>query len=213
MVLPSQDRYPADMSTSGSRVATLRLVGGRPSIDLVNTVSWRGSESRREEHLRTAADCLAWVGRTGLVPPDGLESLRALCSSDERVADTLLASLHSVRTTISRHLVDAEPPDLAPLAELVREAIEHSDLVEHGGAVTWSPPLDALAPARLIALDLHDLLTRPPGPLGVCEDDACGWAFVDTSRGHNRRWCSSEDCGNRHRVRRHYQATRSEETA
>ena len=29
------------MSSIGSRISTVHLVGGRPCLDLVNTVSWR----------------------------------------------------------------------------------------------------------------------------------------------------------------------------
>ncbi|MGH3319645.1 MAG: CGNR zinc finger domain-containing protein [Streptosporangiaceae bacterium] len=36
-----------------------------------------------------------------------------------------------------------------------------------------------------------------------CQNSACGWLFLDRSRSHTRRWCSSADCGNRERVRRH----------
>ncbi|WP_083433890.1 CGNR zinc finger domain-containing protein [Nostocoides australiense] len=32
--------------------------------------------------------------------------------------------------------------------------------------------------------------------------------FVDTSRQRNRRWCPADDCGNRNRVRAHYQRGR-----
>ena len=43
--------------------------------------------------------------------------------------------------------------------------------------------------------------------LGVCAGDDCRWAYLDVSRRQDRRWCSSADCGNRDRARRHYQAT------
>ena len=42
-----------------------------------------------------------------------------------------------------------------------------------------------------------------------CEDDACGWLFVDRSRGGRRRWCSMADCGNRAKARRHYTKLRT----
>ena len=33
--------------------------------------------------------------------------------------------------------------------------------------------------------------------LKVCENDACRWAFYDTSRSRSGRWCSMKLCGNR----------------
>ena len=34
-----------------------------------------------------------------------------------------------------------------------------------------------------------------------CGGDTCYLLFLDTSRPGNRRWCSMERCGNRHKVR------------
>ncbi len=50
---------------------------------------------------------------------------------------------------------------------------------------------------------MGDPLLDPPGPLRRYDDPLCSWVFLDTSRGYRRRWCSSADCGNRARVRRH----------
>jgi predicted RNA-binding Zn ribbon-like protein len=196
------------VSSDGSRIATVRLVGGRPALDLVNTISWRGDPARHEEHLRTAGDCLIWIKRVELLPTRELRSLTALCADNSAAAVQLLDTLRDTRDRIARHLVDPPAPELDPLARLIREALRHCRLVDDHGLARWVPPLDAKAPARLVALDLHELLTRPAGRLAVCADTDCRWAFIDTSRQHNRRWCSSADCGNRHRVRRYYQSTR-----
>ncbi|MER5872076.1 CGNR zinc finger domain-containing protein [Streptomyces sp. NPDC002044] len=56
-----------------------------------------------------------------------------------------------------------------------------------------------------VARDAVELLTDP-GDLALlraCEGDGCTRVYLDTSRGHRRRWCSSELCGNRERVARH----------
>jgi len=193
------------MVGSGSRAATLRLIGGRSCLDLVNTVSWRGDPARTQDHLATTADCLTWCQRAGVLSADEVATLEG---SPPAAAGELLDALRRTRDTIAAHLVDPPVPDLEPLAALIRDTLAHSRLVDHDGVARWEPPLDARAPARRITLDLHDLLTHPPGPIGVCADPACRWAFLDTSRQHTRRWCRSADCGNRHRARRHYQQTR-----
>ncbi|MER8265415.1 CGNR zinc finger domain-containing protein [Streptomyces griseus] len=46
------------------------------------------------------------------------------------------------------------------------------------------------------------------GRIRRCAGPGCGWFFVDRSRSGSRRWCSSRDCGNRDRARRHYARTR-----
>jgi predicted RNA-binding Zn ribbon-like protein len=37
-----------------------------------------------------------------------------------------------------------------------------------------------------------------------CDDPACGWLFLDTSRNKRRRWCDMQDCGNRAKASRFY---------
>ena len=183
------------MSVLGSRVATLRLVGGRPCLDLVNTVSWRGDVTRIEDHLTDGTDCLVWCQRAGVVSEREAHDLEGL-----DVHTPLLA----LREMLTTHLVDVDPPRLRPLQAAISDALQHSTLVPFDDRVSWQVRvLDGRAPARRIALDLLDQLTNPLGPVRLCGDPACGWAYVDTSRGHRRRWCSSEDCGNRDRVRRH----------
>ena len=183
------------MSVLGSRVATLRLVGGRPCLDLVNTVSWRGDVTRVEDHLTDGSDCLVWCQRAGVISEREAHDLEG-----PDVHTPLLA----LRETLTTHFVDVDLPQLRPLQAAISDALQHSTLVPSDDRVAWQvTALDGRTPARRIALDLLDQLTNPLGPVRLCGDPACGWAYVDTSRGHRRRWCSSEDCGNRDRVRRH----------
>ena len=183
------------MSATAPRVSGLRLVGGRPCLDLVNTVSWRGDDARREDHLSDSAECLVWCRRAGVLDDDEAAQLGGL-----DVRTPLLA----MRDALTIHLADAGEPGLSGLQPFVDDALRHSGLVLRSGRAHWVvSSLDQRTPARRIALDTVDQLTDPPGPIGRCADPACGWAFVDTSRGHRRRWCSSADCGNRERVRRH----------
>jgi predicted RNA-binding Zn ribbon-like protein len=183
---------------SPSRIATIHLIGGRPCLDLVNTVSWRCVLDRREDHLTGQAEALCWSRRAGAL--------------SEREASRLdgadvLSPLLALRSALEVNLAGdaARAPDLTGLEPHLRDALDHSHLViEDAGEARWHvSELDARTAARRVALDLLDLLTDPPGPVRRCDDDECGWIFVDTSRGHRRRWCSSADCGNRARVRAH----------
>jgi len=185
----------ANMSSIGSRISTLHLVGGRPCLDLVNTVSWRGDDARREDHLTSSADCLVWCRRAGVVSDEEATELAGL---------DVLSPLLTLRSALTRHLADADQPELERLRPYVDNALRYSDLVQRGERAQWEvTALTGDAPAHRVALDLLDQLTNPRGPVDRCADPRCGWAYVDTSRGHRRRWCSSADCGNRERVRRH----------
>ena len=183
------------MSSIGSRISTVHLVGGRPCLDLVNTVSWRGDDARREDHLTSSEDCLVWCRRAGVVTEEEAGELAGL---DVR------SPLLTLRSALTRHLADAEPPALERLPAVRGQRAAPQRSRQARGARQWEvTTLTGATPAHRVALDLLDQLTNPPGPVGRCADPACGWAYVDTSRGHRRRWCSSADCGNRERVRRH----------
>lgn len=184
------------METRRGRIDSVPLVGGRPCLDLVNSVSWRG-RAQAEEHLVDDAACLIWARRTGILTGDEAEAL---------AGRAVRIPLVRLRTALEQHL--AEPSRASGLAVLqphVDDALRHSALeYDETGAAHWQVrDLDARAPARRVTLDLLDLLVGPPGPIATCDDPECGWFFVDTSRGHRRRWCDSADCGNRARVRRH----------
>ncbi|MEU8623151.1 ABATE domain-containing protein [Streptomyces sp. NPDC048623] len=64
---------------------------------------------------------------------------------------------------------------------------------------------DCRALLAAVARDAVELLTDPAARalLRRCEGPGCRRCYLDTSRGRRRRWCSSEECGNRARVARH----------
>ena len=51
--------------------------------------------------------------------------------------------------------------------------------------------------AELTTLQATGQLAR----LKACESPECHWIFFDRSKPANRRWCSSDQCGNRHKTR------------
>jgi predicted RNA-binding Zn ribbon-like protein len=52
------------------------------------------------------------------------------------------------------------------------------------------------------------------GTIRACDAADCDMVYLDTSRAGNRRWCSMQRCGNRHKVRAHRaRASRSQPSA
>jgi predicted RNA-binding Zn ribbon-like protein len=78
--------------------------------------------------------------------------------------------------------------------------------------LTWRTGLDSVdGLADRLAVHAWQLLQRDAaGRLRECRDDSCGWLFLDRSRNGSRVWCSSADCGNRSRARRHYRRHRAD---
>jgi predicted RNA-binding Zn ribbon-like protein len=61
----------------------------------------------------------------------------------------------------------------------------------------------------LIALAFCDLLASPRlKSLRRCASDKCILFFVDTSKNQHRQWCSMDVCGNREKVKKHYERQR-----
>src|SRR5689334_10385644 len=115
------------MPDSGSRAATVRLVGGRPCLDLANTVSWRGDPERREDHLRSGRDALVWLRRVGVLSAAEADELAP-------TADAVLAELWAARDAVVSLVHDGDGVSPA-LQAGIRDAVAHSDLGPHGWTV------------------------------------------------------------------------------
>jgi predicted RNA-binding Zn ribbon-like protein len=188
------------------------LIGGHIALDLVNTVSWRLDNERRRDNLPDFPALARWCYRVGLLGDAGTHELLTAASGHPQLAQqachdarVLREHLHELLTPL---VDDSEPPDTivtpSALHNLLVDALARSDLT--GVPMRWQ--LTAYRPADLpplLALQVLDLLQTPQLHLvRQCHDDSCGWLFLDRTRNHTRRWCSSSDCGNRDRARRHY---------
>jgi predicted RNA-binding Zn ribbon-like protein len=69
------------------------------------------------------------------------------------------------------------------------------------GKRAWATPITGAQIVGVAAREAIDILDSPR--LRQCAGDNCYLLFLDTSRPGNRRWCSMERCGNRHKVREH----------
>jgi predicted RNA-binding Zn ribbon-like protein len=181
----------------------MRFDGGRPCLDLVATWSGRAPHERLEtpEQLRT------WLVGTGVipageaarldVPAHWLRSFRAMRTALTALVDAAMAG------------VAADPADVRALnaaARAVEPPVPQAVRLDDGTlalAAAAEPTRESLLAA--VARDAVDLLTDPAARarLRRCEGRLCSTVYLDTSRGHRRRWCSSEVCGNRERVARH----------
>ncbi|WP_410654459.1 CGNR zinc finger domain-containing protein [Amycolatopsis sp. lyj-112] len=169
-----------------------RSIGGSVPLDLVNTVSWRRDPARRDDRLSDPVRLSEWVVLVG--------------ADDKRleISEDVLETVKAFRETLYRVLV-SDPPDLTPLRKALVAAYRHADLAP-SLPLRWTVPLksDAALP-HLLALAAEDLLrSEDLARVRECEGPGCGWIFTDHTRNRSRRWCSSADCGNRARAKRHY---------
>lgn len=200
---PAPDRTVADMA----------LVGGRPVVDFVNTVSDRAS-ARPHDRLRTFGDLLEWCVRVELVQPPEAARLAAVAAERPQEGDAALVRARQLREALfalfTAEIEGRTPPSAAleVVNALVSEGMGHRRLEPGGDGLRW---VWAAAPGRLdqvlwpLAWSAAELLTSPEVErLKQCGQEDCRWVFLDLSKNRSRRWCTMEDCGNRAKARRHY---------
>lgn len=193
-------------------IATVPLLGGRPSLDLVNTV-----EARRDawgpDLLTRYEDLVAWSERLALLTEAELGEARSVSNFDLDGAAVALARVKRFREALAEviaAMVEGRPgPDaaVAVVADEVDRARRHQRLTASNERFGWAwevePPLDRIA--HRIALDAAALLTddRFRKRVKLCTGPNCGWPFLDRTKNGSRRWCRDEGCGAHVRVLRY----------
>ena len=166
--------------------------GGRPCLDLVNTLrdrhlggrelltdpaalgEWLVAAERLGHRPRVTADDLALAHRLR-------EAVDRLARGGTRPADVRLVNKVAAKAPVPQLRIDDDGPRrvlrssaglvVAALAELAADAV---DVVTAGSLVR------------------------------ICASDNCGLRFLDASPRHNRQWCAMARCGNRAKARAHY---------
>ena len=181
-------------------VTELKIVGGDPALDLVNTVG----DDRVADPLEDYAAFAAWAARIGVIDDAGRPERAAGRRRALAEARSLRATVDAVFRAIATASVAAGV--CARAARPARRAPRSSAPRLVGRELAWDGH-ELERPLWPLAVSALDLLRHGPlDRLKACED--CPWLFLDTSRNHSRRWCSMEDCGSRVKMRR-YRARRA----
>jgi predicted RNA-binding Zn ribbon-like protein len=158
--------------------------------------------------LQTNEDVLVWLKQAQL-PVPGSES--------EAAPSSLLRSARTLRETI-RSLVEKRKAGRRGDPSVLNMFLAASRRYRQ---LAWNVPdtprikliwrqdtaASILAPMPEAAADL--LATGNFSFIKRCEDKTCVLWFSDQTKSHQRRWCSMEICGNRHKVAA-YRKRRSE---
>ncbi|MFJ8053224.1 CGNR zinc finger domain-containing protein [Streptomyces luteogriseus] len=193
----------------------MSLVGGHPVLDFANTVAWRLDPARTADRVQGAEGWARWAVASGLLTADRADALLRAETADSAPPEDTTAALRDLRATLLP-ILDALVDDEEPPAE-EWEALRRRMVLAREDAglppafpLRWQPGADRLDDlAHALALLSEDLLAGDGlGRIRRCAGPGCGWFFLDRSRSGTRRWCSSDDCGNRDRARRHYSRAR-----
>jgi predicted RNA-binding Zn ribbon-like protein len=195
----------------GNEVRTFELIGGHVVVDYINTVSWRLDDQRRIERVPGYWELLEWARQAQLIDTGQYLMLGEEGKRHPVLARQAATAAHLMREVLYRALAPlavGEEPTPAARSELLYQILAALQQAQLATVSPLSWNLRVRAPADLIDLlgmrTLELLESGDVASLRQCHDRACGWLFIDRSRSHTRRWCSSTDCGNRERARRHY---------
>jgi predicted RNA-binding Zn ribbon-like protein len=193
-----------------SAAGQLDLRGGHHAIDFVNTVAWRGDAARRIDYLEGYADVVSWCSHAGVVSAGEAEPLLRAMRADETEAHRVLARAKRLRESLHTLWTGGAPAAAPAITEAYVSAVRHRVLRPVDDGVAWTEgELAMRSPVDRLAAEAVELITEIPlERVKQCNDAECGWLFLDNSHRRNRRWCSSADCGNRDRARRHYERSR-----
>jgi predicted RNA-binding Zn ribbon-like protein len=207
------------MDDTETRADTLKLLGGRLSLDFANTADWHATD-QPIEFLTSYAELVAWSRHLGILTKAEAQRLLEGAARHPAEASAVLARTIALREAVYRlyssiaHGLAPQASDLAIFNAELSAALAHSRLVPTAEGFAWDWPGDEHALDQMLWPVVHDaaelLTSEELKRVGQCIDDRCGWLFLDLSRNRSRRWCSMKDCGNRAKARRHYQRSQSQ---
>ena len=193
-----------------------KLLGGDLSLDFVNTVNWR-NRNEPDELLKTSQDLIRWGLETDILSEPETDKMNHWAHKNKSTADNVLVQAKDLRESlhhIFKGIIEGNEPnenDLNVINYELSEMLTHLQLsysknqfkleIEKDNTLDYVIWHIVRSASKLLTSDKLDRVKE-------CEDDECGWLFIDESKNRSRRWCSMEDCGNRNKARRHYRSTR-----
>jgi predicted RNA-binding Zn ribbon-like protein len=195
------------------QAGNLSLLGGRPCLDFVNTLDWRGAD-QPVEYLHTYQDLVDWSRHAGTISAKEANTMLQRSQKRPSKQTKVLGKAIKLRETIYRifsSLSDSRPAankDLAAFNKFLSQTMKNSQIIIAKGGYRWDSKGEMaklgwiLNPLIRSAADL--LVSDELNRVKKCGDPACGYLFLDTSRNKSRRWCIMSDCGNRAKASRFY---------
>lgn len=187
-------------------------VGNHVALDLVNTVSWRLDPARVVDRLPDGLAVVRWSHFVGLIDDARAADFTQEMVIDPKVGNDVAAQVRGIRERLYRLLQpvaaggDPAVDDVEALRRWLVEVLRRAEIAAVM-PLHWSVPLRTVRdlPIELGLCAWRLLEHEDPKRIRQCRDSACGWLFLDQTKNASRVWCSSADCGNRTRARRHYQ--------
>ncbi len=183
-------------------ITEVRLDGGRPSLDFVNTIHDRLAVTP-EDYVATPERFVAWCVYARLL--DDQEAGKI--SVSERAMQKVRLFRERLYALFAAQIAGEPEPGHATgdLDRWLHRAWNGLVLdLRSPQCLSWSEhAVDAYLPVKRIALSALDVLREPePHRLKQCATrGSCGWLFFDDTKNGRRRWCAMETCGTTAKMR------------
>jgi predicted RNA-binding Zn ribbon-like protein len=183
---------------------TAEFIAGAWCLDFANTVEPRSIE--KYDYVPDYRTLISWSVKAGMIQQRTAPTLR------ERADTAAAAAAHrraiKLRETTYRLFHAIATGDEPATADLTALRDAHADAIAHAvprwdDGLQWSWPDDDLErPRRMLTDDAVRLLeSSRVERVKMCRP-SCGWLFLDLTRNASRRWCSTDACGVREKIRR-----------
>lgn len=197
------------MSVQPRLISDIRRVGGRPSLDFVNTIHERHVQPL-EDYLCSEQRYIEWsLTASALDPAEArrlgeIKVFPANLMSEVRHLRHALYEIFKARA----HRYEADAATVNVLDRWVQRAWRTSQVVSDGLEIqlAWrTDAVDLWLPLKRIALDALDVVRDTPRKrIKECASTTgCGWLFIDDTKNNSRRWCSMDTCGTPEKMRRY----------
>jgi predicted RNA-binding Zn ribbon-like protein len=188
-------------------------------LDFANTAEWHAGPNPTER-LNSYTNLVGWSWAAGiLVEQEAKYLLEQAIKHPKDAAETLAKAIglrEAIYQVFSANTAGAEAPleSIKIFNTALTQALSHACIVPSGLGYSWGWSEDKQSLDRMLWPILRStmelLISDDLKRVGICADDrGCGYLFFDASRNRSRRWCSMEACGNRAKVRRHYNQTKA----
>ena len=193
----------------------LRLVGGQPGLDLLNTVKYRGKADNGDRFIEFS-DIIKWAYLTEIIDKSEYNLLKSHRNHTQKILT--YSEICEFREE-TRIIFDAGKSDSARLEKAVNHVecaisqLRPTVQINHQTGVLekYYPikqPQDLKF--RIIACIDNLLQKRALLTIKTCSGLDCDWLFADETKAKRRKWCDTRTCGNLARVRRYRTGSKHE---
>lgn len=205
-----------------TRQNTAVFVGGDLALDFVNSTASHSVPGAHDHLMPGYGNLLDWCEQAAIVSVDEASRMQLVAARNARDAAGIRARATALRTALHSTVLALIAGEgivseyLDTLSAEITAARDARHLVVNDGRVQWAwkHPTALDRPLGDIALHAEALFgSDATSLLRQCAAPECERVFLDTSRNGRRRYCTSDGCGTRERVRQFRQRQQAASTA